>query len=302
MALQRDDLPSLPPEVVNPDPDAEDWLGELVVYMGDVIAETEVPAAHVGRALAHPFDGERDDAMPERARRWEISGDGTAEWAMAHVVGAEVELARLQEQADAWRERIGEWFEHRARPLQATAAFFTDHLERYALMLRDEDPKAKTLVLPSGAVKTREHKPAVIVADEAQVVGWADATLGDDAATVAPVIRKVYVNPLREHVQIVEVIDHARLTLSTGELVDWLNVLRPDSGDDLHPIPGNPIVEGGTCPGLGDGWPTPDDATALVARVEVLASHDEVRGPNGLPVPGVEIEPGRVTAKVVPSP
>lgn len=267
------DLP-LPPELAAPDPGLTTWLDDLVRTAVDLADEAAIDV---------------DDAVHQLHQehpRWRCEDDGGAEWALRHVVRADQELQHLQAQANDWAARIQQWFDHRAKPLLATKAFMEGQLTRYALDRRDQDPKIKSLVLPSGAVRTTAHKPAVTVADEAEVLRWLHdqgGVLLQDVAPEQP--RRVYVNPLRDHVQPVEVIDHAKLVLAnTAEVVEWK------------------AEDGARCPQVGDGWPTPDQATDLVARVEVLATHWEAQDQHGRPVPGAVVEPGRVTVKVVPAP
>jgi len=288
MALpMHDDLP-MPPELATeapPIPDAE--LAQLFDEAAALAADAGLNAEAAAEAVVESED----------APSWHITGLGTAEWAMRHAAGAERALGELQAQRAEWAARIDRWFQQAAAREQARLAFFRGHLEAWALDERERTGgRTKSVTLPSGRVATTAHKAKVVVADEQAVVEWADATLGLDAQDVAPVVRKVYVNPLREHVEMVEVIDHARLVLASGELVAWL---RDGSVPDGEVVPSD-VAVGSTCPAVGDGWPSPDDATDLVARVEVIASHREVRGPNGQPVPGVAIEAERVTAKVVP--
>lgn len=296
------DLPPLPPEVVNPD-DGPDWVDALMDYAVGLAAESASDPAEVGAYLANWVeDTGWDDLAPPPAQRWRVTDDGKAEWAMAHVVDAEVQLQQLGAQADAWAQRIRQWFDHRAKPLQAKAAFFSAHLERYALDLRDQDPKARTLTLPSGAVKTTEQKAKAAVEDEAAVVAWVTCWFPEQVAAVCPPVQpKVYVNPLRQLTHVVEVIDHARLVLAnSGEVVEWVRhgwIHSPDVRPDA--VAGAPYA---SCPAQGDGWPSPEDATDLVAVVQVLASHPEVHDTNGKQVPGTKVEPGHVTAKVVPAP
>lgn len=309
MAL-HEPLP-LPPELAEPEPGADSWVEALVAYAADLAAEASLDADAVGADLARTAlsptgDTAAFDVVPQ-ARRWRVTDTGGAEWAMRHLVAADQQLAQLGEQADEWAARIRAWFDHAARPLLAKRAFMEAHLQRYALDLRAGDPKAKTLTLPSGVVKTTERPPSVQVADEGTVVAWALAKLppaeADQVAVPQP--RRLYVQPLREHTTVVEVIDHARLVLAnSGELVHWVRH-SANALPSIESTGGMAVVYGAEherCPQPGDGWPTPGEATDLVARVEVLDSHWEVHGPDGLPVPGAEVNPGGVTAKVVPAP
>lgn len=287
------------------------WLEGLIDYADEVATAAEcdlldVMGDLVATALTEDGQGWPLRA-PQQAKAWRIHDDGAAEWAMAHVARADDELARLKAQAAEWTieaedrlARIRQWFDHRAARHLATRLFMEAHLRRYALERRAEDPKhAKTLVLPSGAVRTVEQKPKAAVADEATVIAWAVRALdGPDREDVAPAQpRKLYVQRLRDHTEVVEVIDRAQLLLADGNLVLW----ERDGAALTEWAWEGDRGSGPACPGGGDGWPSPEEATALVARVEVLASHLEVQGPDGLPVPGTHVQPGSITTTVVPA-
>jgi hypothetical protein len=287
MAMPMSDLP-LPPELAAEQPPIPD--GELDQLLEVAVAD----ARDAGIDPAAAIDLLADS---EGAPRWRITDLGGAEWAMRHVAAADLALAQLQAQRQAWAERIDQWFQQAAGKEQARRAFFAGHLERYAIEQREATGgKAKSLAVPSGVVRTTEHKPKAVVADEAAVADWAVTYLNAVVADVVapPQPRKVYVQPLREHTTVVEVVDRARLVLASGELVEWC----ADSWVPRDDDPTNLVRGAGRCPIPGDGWPTPAEATDLVAQVDVQWAHLEVHGPDGLPVPGARVEPGHVSAKV----
>lgn len=237
---------------------------------------------------------------PSPVRGWQITGPGTAEWAMAQLADTRSQQLDVAERAAEWAQRIQAWWDNAAGPLERRAAFFTGHLERWAVAEREATGKA-TVTLPSGVVRTRATAAAVEVLDDAAVVEWADSTLtalalSEVVPPPAPAARRAHVVPLRRYATITEVVDHAVLTLADGEVLEWVRL--GATGDYAGTAP---YVSSSRCPGITDLWPPVADegeAQRLVARVEVLHSHDEVRGPNGLPVPGVTIRPAAVTATV----
>jgi len=290
MAMPMSDLP-LPPELAAEAPPIPD--GDL-----DQLLEQAVVEAHDGGVS--PAQAVELLADSEGAPRWRITDLGGAEWAMRHVAAADQALAQLQAQRQAWAERIDQWFAQAAGKEQARRAFFVGHLERYAIEQREATGgKAKSLAVPSGVVRTTEHKPKAAVEDDAKVVAWVSCWYPEQVASVCPPVPpKVYVQPLREHTTVVEVIDHARLVLAnSAEVVPWVRngwVPAPGEGEAVPPT----TASGDRCPEQGDGWPTPEDATDLVAMVQVLASHPEVHDADGRQVPGTKVEPGSVSAKV----
>lgn len=142
--------------------------------------------------LASPDDEWADTLEPERAERWQITGTETAAWAMGKVAAAHADLDELKRQAAEWKQRVDEWLEHESAPLVRRIEFFSGHLERYALDVREADPKKKSLVLPSGVVKTRVSNPRVEVVDDEAFVEWA-AVNAPDAVRV---VRKPLVSAL----------------------------------------------------------------------------------------------------------
>ncbi len=215
--------------------------------------------------------------LPEPVQRWHIDGTGSAAWAMAHVARAESALSDLQAQAIDWYGRIDAWLAHEAAPHRATVAFFEAHLERYALELREVDPKARTLVLPTGKVSTRSTSPKVTVTDEAAVIAWAD-DFAPEAVARDP---KVKLTELRRHVIVKEMLTHAWITHSCGCKVS----VSDEEGLDIPPV-----GTGIECSECG--------AEALIGMVEPLASKLLPVTVDGGFVPGVDVDPGGVTASV----
>lgn len=303
MAAPPGGWPEPPPD---PAEEAYDrWLEGLLDWAESAVADEDEPDRDVVDLVAQVAAGEWP--APEQHQGFHIADDADAERAMRRYADADAELGQLQAQADQWAAeandrlaRIRQWFDHRAKRFLATKAFLDYHLTRYALDRRAADPKhGKTLVLPSGQVRTTSVAPKAEVADEDSVLmGLASISteLLDEVAPVPP--RKLYVQRLRDHTSVVEVVDAAVLVLTTAEVVHWV---RGDWKPPADAALGDSWVAGTSCPGIMDGWPTPENAEALVARVEVLASHLEVVGPNGKPVPGCYVEPGGITTKVVPA-
>src|SRR5688500_12077491 len=138
----------LPPALLSPGSDVEQWVG--------TIAST---------------DDELD--LPEQVQAWRIDGTGSAAWAMAHVAQAEAALSDLTAQAVEWYGRIDEWLVKESAPYRRTRDFFAGQLERYALDVREADPKRKSVSLPSGKVQTTGKSAKVIVTDEPELIQWA---------------------------------------------------------------------------------------------------------------------------------
>lgn len=237
----------LPPAVLSPD--APDWVPALA-----------------------------EDELPEQARAWRIDGTGSAAWAMAHYAEADAAIKALEAQAVEWYARIDEWLAHGAKPYRRTLEFFEGQLERYALDVREADPKRKSVTLPSGKVQTTARAAKVVVTDEDAVEAWALET----NPGLIKWTSKVPLSSLREAVQIHRVVTLAWVTNSCGCKVS----VRDDEGMDLPEI-----GTGVECSECGKD--------ALIGLIEPLAFRWLATDGEGCHVPGVEVEEPSVSAKVV---
>lgn len=272
----------LPPELAAPTPDADEWAHAVIQYAAELAEAEGLDADAVAADLVANPDGhiKQDDPGPVgQAARWYITGDGSAEWAMRHVAEAEAELDRLGAQAADWAERINAWFQHQAKPALAKRAFFQAHLERYALEVRAADPKRKSVVLPSGVVKTHSSSARVQVADAEQALAWAKAH-DPDAVKVA---EDVLVSKL-EHAKVAELVTEAWVTHSCGCIT----------------TPNN-YADGLTLPAVGTATECPEcnNPDVLVGRIDIIGRRWVAVDDNGQPVPGLAATTPTVTAKVV---
>lgn len=169
---------------------------------------------------------DQGEHAPEAVRRWEITDDGTAEWAMRKLADVQARIAGLEARRDNWMERIAIWFEQATKPLASKAEFFTAHLSSYALRRREVDG-TKTLRLPSGAVSTRQPGPKVVVRDEEAFRAWALAHPDSPAVRIrAELVRTTTTatGGSTRTMQPVKSGDEWRVLLDGGEVAEWAGV------------------------------------------------------------------------------
>lgn len=277
----------LPPELASPDDAADAWLEQVADAGAQLADDTGMDPDAAGALLAIPAHESAEGyaaraLVPEAAQRWTVTDDRSAEWAMRHVVAATAEIERLRDQADNWEARIHQWFTHRANPLLAKVAFMEAHLERHAIALRAADPKRKTLVLPSGAVRTTSSAPKVVISNAGAAFTWACAHA---RGALVPRQAELQVSKLREHVRPVQLVTEAELTFSCGHRTprrDPNGLALPDVGTEVECEHHGPV---------------------LLGRVDVAATRwVPLCTADGTLGVGVEVDPGGVTAKVVPAP
>lgn len=177
------------------------------------------PAA--AEAAVPPWVTEPDDAdialwemegvTPQSGDHWTISDDKGAEWAMAHVAAAEAQIQGAHDSYALWLRQLDDWYTDATKSARRTVLFFSGHLQQYALAKREANPKAKTLRLPSGEVKTRATGDEVIVVDDEKLIDWAQRTIIEPPdedltsyadAGVVKVTKEVRVSVLRKLVEI----------------------------------------------------------------------------------------------------
>lgn len=279
----------LPTELAAPQPGDDAWLAQVVDYATNLADELGLDGAEAGTQLAEAAAaGEADYSMPERARRWTVTDNGSAEWALRHVAVADDELRTLRAQTVEWASRIGTWFDQAAKPLLATKGFMEAHLERYALQRREANPKAKTLSLPAGKVQTSYTAAKVEIADDDAVVAWAEQVgLADEVLRVK---KEPKVSLLREHVTIGPWYVGVRVELSCGHSHAWADgpVEPPEAEADYG------------CTTCG-----PEVPLRVVVDVQVQAVYDVAlynEGPDdpwpSRRVPGTHVAAEKVTATV----
>ncbi len=263
----------LPPALMAPDDQAEEWLESLADAAAQIAKDTDHPAREVGRDLkATPlFDlAERDH------RPWRVTDLGSAEWAMSKCAQAEAELQLLGAQAALWSRRIQDWYAEAARPLEAKVGFMSAQLERYAIEVRAEDPKRKSVKLPSGTVKTTAKAARLVVTDEDAAKEWARENHPE--AINVRTTETVLVGVLKERTRPVQYVTEATLTFSCGDVLELSEpdgVLLPAVGSEIH------------C------WDCSE--TVLLGKVDVHATRWRL----SVPVDGCDVDPGGVTAHVV---
>jgi len=214
---------------------------------------------------------------------WTITDDNAAEWAMAHVAAAETQMGAVRDQYLLWLDQLTRWSEDATKGPKRTVAFFTAHLQRYAVAARERDPKRKTLTLPSGAAPTTEHKPSVIIVNDAALIEWAERTLlpdVDDPANVPDGEPVTYADA-----GVVKVTKEARISELRRLVRIHETVCEECAGDGsvtgIELSDGSETIE--TC-GVCDG--------ERVTRSVITLGYGEL-------VPGVAVDPGGITANTL---
>lgn len=158
------------------------------------------------------------------AESWQVDDLASAEWAMRKVAKATKEIADIDAAAQQWHQEIDDWRDKVAKRPNQTIEFFSEHLARYARKAREADEDNKTLVLPSGEVRTRSSKEKIIVADKTAVLEWARTA----APEAIKITESLLVSELAHHVAIrhAEGADGQPILVerSSGEIVAGLSL------------------------------------------------------------------------------
>lgn len=259
-------------------------------FMGDpLITDEDLTsldgwAVHVGAeparllsAIALGLDLEEEDRPPAAVARFRVEDVGAAEWCGRKLASLEAQRLSVRQRATEWRAQIDNWERDELTRTNTPAAFFTAHLEDYGRRCRAQTGKAST-TLPSVKIATTNHKPKVVVVDEPTVIAWAKTVFADDVDKLEAVVKtkeSVLLTGLRVEVEIdVARTDRTSLLLGCGcEIVTPRRLL----GDER-------TFE---CSEHG--------MSSIVSREQVEDLSPRFAGRE---VPGCEVSPEHVTAKV----
>jgi phage host-nuclease inhibitor protein Gam len=117
----------------------------------------------VKELLVNPFP-ELDDLMgelekPEKKERFKVENKEQAEWCLRQISRLSKEQEEIEETAQTEIEKIIDWKKKQTESTQKSISFFEYLLTEYHQQVFKENPKAKTIKLPSGKLEARKASP-----------------------------------------------------------------------------------------------------------------------------------------------
>jgi hypothetical protein len=263
-------------------PELDDDPGPVTVddsiAVVELAEEYDCSPADMVRWLA---DGGPEGAYPsppEGVKRWLVTDDASAEWALGKMIEAREALERVQEQHAEWAgplqaklRKVDEWAAVARRAPEATLAHMGALCERYALARREATGKAG-VTLPSGRLATLQGRTTLAVWDEAAAVDQ----LAELASEAVKVKRSLLVS---------------KLEWVTG----WAWEATTESGDVL-----TGLTWPGEAPVLGDVVDGQLIVKADAYEVPCVVV-DEDGGTSLVQVEGLRISGGEITPHVYPA-
>lgn len=110
---------------------------------------------------------------PDDPDTFTVDSDNAADWVMRKAAKATAEIARIDAMAAERIETIARWAQDAKAAHESTLGWARGLLADYHQRVLSEDPKRKTLDLPTGRVKSRTLKAAPEVADVEAFLSWA---------------------------------------------------------------------------------------------------------------------------------
>lgn len=147
-----------------------------------------------------------------------LTDDDAADWALRKLAKARADIEQAERMADERKKLIDRWLQDSTASDCQTVEFFTGLLSEYHSRVLADDPDRKTLDLPSGRVKSRTYKPAVVIDDLDELVEWLVEVDRADEITWTP---KVGVRKVRKFVT---AHDGDPVDMDLGERVPGLSV------------------------------------------------------------------------------
>ena len=129
---------------------------------------------------------EVDAVLPSvKDDRFGITNEKDATWAAGKIAAAQNEIERR-------RAQCAEYVADAEANLERMRYLFETPLRGYAEGVLG-DGKKRSLKLPSGTIGFRSIRPKLEIADEAEVIAWADA-IGNECARTVRIVQKTALN------------------------------------------------------------------------------------------------------------
>jgi|LSQX01.1.fsa_nt_gb phage host-nuclease inhibitor protein Gam len=111
--------------------------------------------------LTDPFPdlGELKKIPEVEKEPFQVENKEQAEWCLRQISRLQREQEEVKSVAQAEIEKIATWEKERTQALQRSIDFFENLLIDYHRRILQEDPKAKTIKLPSGNLEARKAQP-----------------------------------------------------------------------------------------------------------------------------------------------
>jgi phage host-nuclease inhibitor protein Gam len=111
--------------------------------------------------LMEEFPEELPEA-PEQKERFQVKDKEQAEWCLRQISRLLCEQEEIESTAQAEIEKITTWKNDQTESIQKSISFFEYLLTEYHQQVLKENPKAKTIKLPSGKLEARKAQPEFI--------------------------------------------------------------------------------------------------------------------------------------------
>lgn len=149
---------------------ADDWLDQQ-----EALADERDAQEHDGWTASELHaDLERHITARVDDERFTVDSMEKADWAVRKIARERRRLAEARELAKAERSRIDEWEAEQTQRCETATAFFEDLLQNYHRRLLDDDPKAKTVRLPSGELVARKLPDSLICDGGDDTIEWTE--------------------------------------------------------------------------------------------------------------------------------
>lgn len=119
-------------------------------------------------SAAENLDFDQDDSFPTLEQvhaGFTVTDLSSAEWALRKIARSQAWLDQQREMYEAERDRLDTWIAGCRQDHDDTASFFGRMLENYHRIVLEDDPRRKTVKLPSGELVARKSPETVTVVD-----------------------------------------------------------------------------------------------------------------------------------------
>ena len=159
-----------------------------------------------------------DNQVEVKQERFVVDDDSKANWALGKIGELKDELESSQKLAEKEIDKVERWLAKEEKRIGNEIDFFEDLLFKYALRLKNKDPKFRTKSLPNGAIKFRKQRDKWVYDDE-KLLNYLEKSEMHDLIRINKEPKK---NKLREKFDISQ--GDKLINPETGEIVDGITI------------------------------------------------------------------------------
>ncbi|HSH23994.1 MAG TPA: host-nuclease inhibitor Gam family protein [Massilibacterium sp.] len=149
--------------------------------------------------------------------RFKVENEQQANWALRKIKQYKDAIEKTNSLAEEEKEKIDMWAKQENESHKDSIDYFQSLLAEYAMSLKEDDPKLKTISLPNGKLQFRKQRPKWEYKDDVLVKSLKKAGMDN--------LIRVKEQPNKSDIKkAVEIVDGKAINKETGEVIEGITV------------------------------------------------------------------------------